>query len=1017
MSLRDFLRRATGRVPAPAANAAEIEPFAVDIDEEGVNFRLPVEDLRALRGGAVAGPAREQLIAFDILCEQGHASTLPNGYMLESDAAVRIEHELAAVIGLPPRFPGRLLTKVTGQTTSTRFAVTPMLEIEGVRVGVRRTGPVVEAGGEEYLLSPSALSALEAIDHHRSLPLESRGESENVALVASIQAAQEWAKSDSPEFADPGFAPSLGALDSFRTVTPERVGVLVEPQDDGSLELTPDVGVEASADAFSARQHHLEAGRVIRIDQDLVLLSEEQREAVREITRKRRIPAESAADFLRAPGDFFESDAVDVEISFGIRVKGIGAIVPVTFGEASKSLIEWLPTIENLTSPVDACESFTRHEQVEDFAEQARTAWDAGTTTVAFNGRVIDISDPEAVEASIRSARKRIAAAERTEAEEPTSTPPDRAVTIGMVIEESVDDAQVLRSEARAAISSHEPDLTGLRLRPLAHQHEGIRWIAGLLAAASEPASPSPALAGTRPRLQGALLADDMGLGKTFMTLTALRDSIRRSHRSGHPPKPALAVLPLSLIENWEAEIGKAFDESPFTDVVVLQTDRDLRRFRIRGAARETTVEESALDADGMVDIDSLQLALRVGEPHGSARLDTPGRLVIATYQTLAGFQLSLGQVDWGAVVFDEAQTIKNPDTLASRAAKGLRADFKLLATGTPVENSLKDFWNLMDTAQPGLLGGWQEFRRTWVPKPDADPAAVADRGRALREQVGPFMLRRTKEDVLDGLPSKTVHVGWTTPDDAADTSVVLDDRLGRTMPPAQLAAYDEVLERHAASRGGMLQTLQSLRSVSLHPHAGAAHGGALDPADSARFHALSDVLNGVRERGEKAIVFVIDKSVQRHLSQWLQDRFRLPQVRIVNGETPAVSRSGRRSAAQSRKEIIEEFEAVDGFNVVIMSPLAVGTGFTVTAANHAIHLERHWNPAKEAQATDRIHRIGQTRPVHVYLLIALHPELVSFDVNLDALLRSKSDLKDAIVIPENVEEAMVRRMSLDVGH
>lgn len=123
------------------------------------------------------------------------------------------------------------------------------------------------------------------------------------------------------------------------------------------------------------------------------------------------------------------------------------------------------------------------------------------------------------------------------------------------------------------------------------------------------------------------------------------------------------------------------------------------------------------------------------------------------------------------------------------------------------------------------------------------------------------------------------------------------------------------------------------------------------------------------------------------------------------------------RGAAQSRKEIIEEFESVDGFNVVIMSPLAVGTGFTVTAANHAIHLERHWNPAKEAQATDRIHRTGQTRPVHVYLPIALHPELASFDVNLDALLRSKTDLKDAIVIPENVEEAMVRRMSLDVGH
>ncbi|MET0885090.1 MAG: C-terminal helicase domain-containing protein, partial [Mycetocola sp.] len=121
----------------------------------------------------------------------------------------------------------------------------------------------------------------------------------------------------------------------------------------------------------------------------------------------------------------------------------------------------------------------------------------------------------------------------------------------------------------------------------------------------------------------------------------------------------------------------------------------------------------------------------------------------------------------------------------------------------------------------------------------------------------------------------------------------------------------------------------------------------------------------------------------------------------VVNGQTNAVSARG----GSTRRSLIREFEQVEGFNVIIMSPLAVGVGLTVVGANHAIHLERHWNPAKEAQAPDRIYRIGQKKAVHVYLPMAFHPHLQSFDVNLDTLLRQKTDLKDSVIVPEAVSE------------
>ena len=576
-----------------------------------------------------------------------------------------------------------------------------------------------------------------------------------------------------------------------------------------------------------------------------------------------------------------------------------------------------------------------------------------------------------------------------------------------MYISESHDRSDELRRLSDLAATGYKPDLSGLNFTPFPHQCKGIAWAAGMMAASLETRT-------SETRVQGGLLADDMGLGKTFMTLVALRDFTLRQRRLTGAAKPILAVLPLSLIENWEDELRNAFDDVPFKDVVVLQNSRDQDKYKIHGRGAESKASVGSIDAHGMLRDDAIRLSLRVGESQKDRRLDMPERLVLTTYQNLGRFQLSLAQVDWGAIVFDEAQQIKNPEILTSRAAKGLKADFKLLCTGTPIENSLQDIWNPLATAQPDLLGSWSDFRERWVKTADTlSSDEQQKRGAELRDQIGRFMLRRTKEDTISGLPSKTVHTGLESETDASELTShsKFDSRLSTEMPEIQRTFYDRVLKMHRPRKGGALQTTQRLRNVSLLPATIPESGAAWEIGYSARATGMLKVLDDIRDAEEKVIIFVISKAVQARVAVWLHERYGF-SPRIVNGETKAVTSSAAKSQ-ESRKTIIRDFESVPGFNIIIMSPLAVGVGLTVVGANHAIHLERHWNPAKEAQATDRIYRIGQTKPVHVYLPLAIHPTLKSFDVNLDALLRSKTDLKDSVVVPGSVETELMNRLGI----
>ena len=216
---------------------------------------------------------------------------------------------------------------------------------------------------------------------------------------------------------------------------------------------------------------------------------------------------------------------------------------------------------------------------------------------------------------------------------------------------------------------------------------------------------------------------------------------------------------------------------------------------------------------------------------------------------------------------------------------------------------------------------------------------------------------------------------------------------------------------------------MQRLRDVALHP--ALLNGGILPRpqsreqaqrliGESSKLACVISLLKTIQKKNEKAIIFAINKRAQEFVAAACEQLFAI-RVHIINGDTKAVA---RRSGALTRRRMIEAFQSETGFGVIVMSPIAAGVGLTITAANHVIHLERHWNPAKEAQATDRVYRIGQEKDVFVYLPVLRHPnaEKVTFDHNLNRLLNEKSALKDAVVTPEDVQPDDVMRNVFSKG-
>jgi SNF2 family DNA or RNA helicase len=360
-------------------------------------------------------------------------------------------------------------------------------------------------------------------------------------------------------------------------------------------------------------------------------------------------------------------------------------------------------------------------------------------------------------------------------------------------------------------------------------------------------------------------------------------------------------------------------------------------------ARRSLVVCPTSVLANWRAELTRFRPSIKVSSYHGPSRaLDEDADVTLTTYAILRLDAAQLQAVEWDATVLDEAQAIKNPDSQVARAAYGLKARSRLALSGTPVENRLEELWSLMHYCNPGLLGGRSDFRdRIAGPIAEGNAGAAA----SLRKRIRPFVLRRLKRDVAPELPPRTESV----------LHVQLDDR-ERGIYDAVLAASRKDVVALLDQGGSVLKALEALlrlRQAACHP--------ALVPgqqaATSSKVETLMEALENAASDGHRALVF----------SQWTS---------LLDLIEPSLLRAGigfdrLDGTTRDRAAVTDRFQSPEGPPVLLMSLKAGGTGLNLTAADHVFLMDPWWNPAVEAQAADRAHRIGQERPVMVYRLVS----------------------------------------------
>jgi len=419
----------------------------------------------------------------------------------------------------------------------------------------------------------------------------------------------------------------------------------------------------------------------------------------------------------------------------------------------------------------------------------------------------------------------------------------------------------------------------------------------------------------------GACLADDMGLGKTLQALALIL--------SRAPGGPTLVVAPTSVATNWMAEAERF---APTLNI------------KLFGAGdRQAMLKEAG-----------------------------PFDVIVASYGLLQLEAEHFAKQRWHTIVLDEAQAIKNAHTRRSQAVMALRGDFRMVATGTPLENHLGELWNLFRFINPGLLGTSDQFNLRFagpIEKAQDKRAELAARTR-LRRLTQPFILRRTKAQVLSELPPRT--------------EIVLPVELSSE----ELALY-ESLRREALDRLATLEAPQSQKQIQILAEMMKLRRACCNPVlvapdsgiRSSKLETFARLADELLENRHKALVFsqFVDhlSLIRAHLDE------KGIRYQYLDGSTPM----------QERKRRVDAFQAGDG-DLFLISLKAGGVGINLTAADYVIHMDPWWNPAVEDQASDRAHRMGQQRPVTIYRLVARH----TIEEGIVDLHRHKRDLADSLL-------------------
>jgi hypothetical protein len=427
----------------------------------------------------------------------------------------------------------------------------------------------------------------------------------------------------------------------------------------------------------------------------------------------------------------------------------------------------------------------------------------------------------------------------------------------------------------------------------------------------------------------GGILADDMGLGKTLQTLTW----IAWLQKTYPPTGPSLIVGPKSVVETWTQEAAQYF---PSLRIAVLRKP----------------------------DLGTESLA--------------PGQVLILNYTQLRLLRDDLKNILWDAVVFDEGQNLKNTTSQTTKSARELNANYKILLTGTPIENKLLDLWSLMHCVMRGALGTQSSFKRDFNDSCDAESRA------RLARRIRPFLLRRTKEEVARELPPKIEEDIRVSMDHEQEDLYQAELKVARQH--LLNISQDGQLDKE---RFNLLAALLRLRQICCHP---ALAGLKSSTATGAKLEALLDLLEPLVEEGNKILVF----------SQFVE-MLNLIEDRIKRLACPIFKLTGQ---TENRGELIKNFQRQEGASIFLISLKAGGTGLNLATASYVILFDPWWNPAVENQAVDRVHRIGQTRTVFAYRLLIRD----SIEDKIRQLQARKSDLAKEVL----GEKGFDRRLTLE---
>ena len=444
----------------------------------------------------------------------------------------------------------------------------------------------------------------------------------------------------------------------------------------------------------------------------------------------------------------------------------------------------------------------------------------------------------------------------------------------------------------------------------------------------------------------GACLADDMGLGKTIQTISML---VHEKELTGKLSAPALLIAPTSVVTNWEREISKFAPG--------LQTYVHRGADRLKGKS----FHEAIKDRDVVL------------TSYPVARLDGE----------------SIQSTKWLAVILDEAQNIKNPETKQTREIRKIDAEFRVALTGTPVENRLSELWSIMHFLNPGYLGTRKAFRDNFALPIERyhDETALAQ----LKQLTAPFILRRVKTDprVISDLPEKveTKVYCTLTEEQATLYEAVVQDVMKRI-------EEEEGIQR----RGLVLSMMMQLKQICNHPvqylhqMGDTAIGGR-----SGKLERLGELMEEMLAEGDRALIFTQFAEMGQILADYLPGAFGAA-TQFLHGST----------SAKARDLMVKRFQEDEHAPpMFILSLKAGGTGLNLTRANHVFHFDRWWNPAVEDQATDRAFRIGQKRNVQVHKFVTTG----TLEEMIDDMIESKKGLAQAVV---GSGESWLTEMSTD---